>query len=136
MRTLIMSLLCASGLFSIAVNANATKVGFGFDQGLGVTGQFNNINAFVGNDGVSADYLFAQGNFNSDIPFKWYVGAGGFYNWNDNEEFGVRVPFGVTLPFAKKWDLMAQVSPDLAHRDHQDDFEFGVGAALAIRYSF
>lgn len=136
MKKLAMSLLCASVLFASATaNADAVKLGFGFDQGFGVSAQFNNINAFLGNDGISGDYIFKQGSFEKDVPFNWYVGGGAFIDW-DSDEFGIRLPLGVTFAFAKRWDIYGQVSPDLVYRDKQSDFEFGISAAMGIRYAF
>lgn len=136
MKKLVIGAICAAGLFATATTANAAKFGAGFDQGFGVAAQFNNINAFVGNDGVSGDYLFKQGSFGEDVPLNWYVGGGAFFDWNGDNDFGVRIPLGVTFPFAKKWDIYGQVSPDLAYRDKKSDFKFGVSAAAGIRYAF
>jgi hypothetical protein len=136
MKKLIISVICAAGLLTTATTANAAKFGFGFDQGFGVAAQFNNINAFIGNDGISGDYIFKQGSFGPDVPFNWYIGGGAFFDWDGDDEFGVRLPLGVTFPFAKKWDVFGQISPDLAYRDKQSDFEFGVSAAIGVRYAF
>jgi hypothetical protein len=132
-KKIIYALIAVSALLS--ASANATKVGFGFDQGFGVLGQFNNINAFVGNDGASADYLFKRGSFGSDVPFNWYIGAGAFVGWDDG--LGVRVPFGVNLNFATKWDAFVQIHPELDF-DHgkAGDVKFGVDASIGIRYAF
>ena len=135
MKKIITVLIVASS-FLIAQSANAAKVGVGFDQGFGVAGQFDNINAFIGNDGISADYLVKQGSFGKEIPFNWYVGAGAYFDWDGSDELGLRVPLGVTIPFAKKWDGYGQVSPDLGYNFDKDDFKFGVSAAIGVRYSF
>jgi len=144
---------------SVAFAANETKplgikVGMAVDQGFGVTAQFNNnINVFLGNDGLSADYILKRGQFDADIPFNWYVGVGGAINWDnsyshhhndgswhgeDYNAYKARVPLGVTLPFAKNWDVYGQVAPALEYRDkpHDSDFEFGLDFALGIRYAF
>jgi hypothetical protein len=39
----------------ITTTASAVKVGLGFDQGFGVSSPFENINAFIDNDGISGD---------------------------------------------------------------------------------
>ncbi|MGB5446037.1 MAG: outer membrane beta-barrel protein [Psychromonas sp.] len=141
MKKLIISLICSVSLLTAATAVNAAKFGFGFDQGLGVTGQFDNINAFVGNEGASGDYLFAQGGFGNDIPFDYYVGVGGFAEW-DGDEFGARVPLGLSFPFAPRWELFGQVSPHIAHqdkdqnKDNEDEVKFGLSGAVGLRYAF
>ena len=135
MKKLIISLICTTTLLTAAATANAAKIGFGVDQGFGVAGQFDNINAFVGNDGISGDYIFEQGSFKKDIPFNYYIAGGAFIDWDD-DKFGVRVPLGLTFPFTTKWEAFGQVSPKLSYRDKQDDFKFGASAALGVRYAF
>jgi len=135
MKKIITALMFAGSFFMVQ-SANAAKVGVGFDQGFGVAGQFNNINAFIGNDGISGDYIFKQGAFGKDIPFNWYVGAGAYFDWSGSDELGLRVPLGVTFPFAKKWDVYGQFSPDLDYNFDKDDFNFGISGALGVRYSF
>ena len=67
------------------LSASGVKLGVAFDQGFGVTAQFdNNINAFIGNEGVSADYILKQGPLDLDVVVNWYVGVGGAINWDDN----------------------------------------------------
>lgn len=129
---------CAIGFLvtSGTTMAAGNKIGLGVDQGFGVAGQFNNINAFVGNDGFSADYLFKQGNFGKDIPFNWYVGGGAYYNWSGTDNIGLRVPLGITIPFAKKWDVYGQISPALDFDLDRDDVDFELDAAIGVRYAF
>ncbi|WP_028864540.1 hypothetical protein [Psychromonas aquimarina] len=132
MKKALIGLTCLAALFTTTAANADIKAGFAFDQGFGITAQFDNINTFVGNDGVSIDYIFKQGTFTQDdIPFNWYVGGGAFAGWDDG--YGVRLPLGVTLPFAQQWELYGQVSPDL---DFDDSFKFGVDAALGVRYAF
>ena len=127
-------------LVATTVNAGP-QVGVGVDQGFGVSAQFDNINVFIGNDGFSADYLFEQGSFSKDIPLNWYVGAGVFI---DNDEgYGVRMPLGLKLYFAKNWNAYAHISPELDfdkdnhnHRNDNNDVDFGLSGALGVRYSF
>ena len=151
------ALLATASNFAIAQNETkplGIKVGMAFDQGFGVTAQFSNdINVFLGNDGLAADYILKRGEFGPDIPFQWYVGVGGAMNWDnsyshyhndgtwhgeDYNSYKARVPLGVTLPFAKNWDVYGQLAPALEYRNkpHDSDFEFGLDFALGIRYAF
>jgi hypothetical protein len=136
MKKLIMSFICTISLLTTVITANAAKVGLGFDQGFGVAGQFNNINLFVGNNGVSGDYLLEQGSIDKNIPLNYYLGAGLFYQWHNNDEFGIRVPLGLTIPFAQKFDAFAQLSPNLGYKDEKDELRFSLSAAIGIRYAF
>jgi hypothetical protein len=133
MKKIIYALIAVSAFLS--TSANAAKVGFGFDQGFGVVGQFENINAFVGNDGASADFIFKRGSFDSDVPFDWYLGAGAFVGWDDG--LGVRVPFGVTMEFAPQWDAFFQIHPEVDFDNGKNgDVKFGVNASIGVRYDF
>ena len=119
----------------ISTAASAVKVGVGFDQGFGVTAQFENINAFVGNDGIAADYIFKRGSFNEDTPFNWYVAGGAFLGWDHGA--GLRLPLGINMPFSAKWDGYFQVFPELDF-DHgnNSDTNFSANAAIGVRYRF
>ena len=133
MKKIIYALIAVSALLS--TSANAEKVGIGIDQGFGVVAQFGNFNAFVGNDGASADLIFKRGSFDSDVPFNWYLGAGAFVGWDDG--IGVRVPFGVTMNFSPKWDAFFQIHPQVDFdKGKNSDVKFGVGASIGVRYDF
>jgi len=136
MKKLLISLLCVAGLLSTTSVLAAKKIGMAVDQGFGVTGQFNNINAFIGNDGISGDYIFDQGSFGDDIPFTWYVGAGGYYNWDGRDNIGARVPLGLMLQFAPKWDVYGQLAPALDFDLDKSDLRFDLDFAVGIRYAF
>ena len=127
--------IIASCIFISTSAASAVKVGIGFDQGFGVTGQFENINAFVGNDGIAGDYIFKRGSFSEDIPFNWYAAGGVFLGWD--EGVGVRLPLGVNMSFNSQWDGYIQVHPELDF-DHGKlgEREFGVDLSLGVRYRF
>jgi hypothetical protein len=136
MKKLFVSLLCVATLFSTSSVFATNKIGIALDQGFGVTGQFNNIHAFIGNDGLSGDYIVKQGHFSQDIPFNWYVGGGVYYNWSGNNNIGARVPLGLTLPFASKWDIYGQLAPTLDLELDSDKFKFKLDVAIGIRYAF
>ncbi|WP_345336936.1 hypothetical protein [Ferrimonas pelagia] len=134
MKKAILTTLGALGLLLPSMAPAAVKVGFGVDQGLGVALQFNQrINGFIGNDGVAADYLFARGRAAEieGMPLNWYVGGGAFVGWDKG--YGVRVPLGLELSFAPRWDVYLQVAPDL---DFDRNDKFGVDAGFAVRYAF
>lgn len=114
----------------------ASKLGVAFDQGFGLAVEFSPLHGFIGNDGVSIDYLLLEEAFNTDIPLTWYVGAGGYYNWSGRDNIGVRVPLGITLPFAKSWDIYGQISPAVDYNLDKEDIKFKLDAAIGIRYEF
>jgi hypothetical protein len=126
--------IIASSMF-ISTAASAVKVGVGFDQGFGVTAQFENVNAFVGNDGIAANYIFKRGSFNEDTPFNWYVAGGAFLGWEHGA--GVRLPLGINMNFDAKWDGYFQVHPELDF-DHgsRSDVKLSADLSIGVRYRF
>ncbi|WP_105902365.1 hypothetical protein [Vibrio gangliei] len=130
-------------------NNSDYKLGFGFDRGFSVVGQlYNKVNLSLGDDGIAADYLFLNGQFSPSVPFTWYIGAGAFYDWDDEchdgcgvnrdsdhyfNDYGVRMPIGVDWNFARQWDTYAQLAPVI---NIPDDFDVDFQAAIGIRYSF
>ncbi|RHW75870.1 hypothetical protein [Colwellia sp. RSH04] len=134
MKKKLLALVTTSLLISSAANASV-KVGLGFDQGFGVTAQFNNINAFVGNDGIAGDYIFKRGSFNEDTPFNWYVAGGAFLGWDHG--VGVRLPLGLNMAFDSKWDGYLQFQPELDF-DHgkNSDTNFSADFSIGVRYRF
>ena len=126
--------IIASSMF-ISTAASAVKVGLGFDQGFGVTAQFDNINAFVGNDGISGDYIFKRGSFSEDTPFNWYVAGGAFLGWDHGA--GIRLPLGINMSFDSRWDGYFQVFPELDF-DHgsKSDVKLSADLAVGVRYRF
>jgi hypothetical protein len=107
------------------------KLGFGVDRGLGITGSMGQFNGFIGNDGVAVDYLFMKEKLESDYPLHWYIGGGGYIDWDG--DFGARVPIGAEFAFAENVDAYAQVIPDLRFNH---DAKFGLGIGLGVRYRF
>ncbi|MPW35871.1 hypothetical protein [Vibrio sp. B1Z05] len=65
-------------------NHSDFKLGVGFDQGFGINAElYDTIDAFIGNDGVSADYQVVKDKrFAPNLPFTYYVAVGGFYDFN------------------------------------------------------
>lgn len=127
--------IIGTSLLITSTASSAVKVGLGFDQGFGVTAQFENINAFVGNDGIAGDYIFKRGSFGADVPFNWYVGGGAFLGWDHGA--GIRLPLGLNMNFNPKWDAYFQVHPELDF-DHGNtsDVKFSADLSIGFRYRF
>jgi len=109
------------------------KLGFGFDRGLGITGSVGKLNGFIGNDGVSIDYILRRKTLKLEVdkPVFWYVAAGGYGDWDG--DLGVRVPVGAELYFTERVDAYAQIMPRL-RVNH--DVKFGLDFAIGVRYKF
>lgn len=124
-------------LLSATAYADKIKLGVSNDMGFGVTAQLNDqINAMVGDDGAAVDYIFRQGRYkNQNLPFTWYAATGAFVGWDHG--YGVRLPLGVNLNFAQRWDAFAQLSPEIDFDPKNGDrADFDLGGALGIRYAF
>lgn len=137
-KSIILGSVCALSLCSIAhAEENplkGLKLGFGYDQGFGLTGQLGKFNGFIGNDGLAVDYIVVREKIEAKIPLHWYIAGGGYIDWDDkDEDFGARAPVGVEASFATGWDAYAQVIPKL---EIIEDFEFGLDAAIGVRYQF
>jgi len=124
------------GCILISSTASAdVKVGLGFDQGFGVTGQFNNIRAFIGEEGIAGDYIFQRGSFNESIPVNWYIGGGAFIGWNSG--VGVRLPLGLNMAFNSKWDGYLQVHPEVNFDQGKHSItKLSADMSMGIRYLF
>lgn len=124
-----------ASIMLLSTSANALKVGLGIDQGLGVTAQFQRINAFVGTNGIAGDYILKRGSFGEDVPFNWYVAGGAFLGWDHGA--GVRLPLGLNMFFAPEWDGYFQVQPELDF-DHgnNSDANFSADFSLGVRFRF
>ena len=109
------------------------KLGFGFDRGFGITGAIGKLNGFIGNDGVSIDYIFNKERLNVDanVPVFWYVGAGGYGDWDG--DLAVRLPVGIQVDFAKRVDGYAQIMPRFRFNNNTD---FGLDFGIGVRYQF
>lgn len=131
--SLIFSFMLCSTVQSEDAPLKGIKLGFGYDRGLGVVGATGNINGFIGNDGASVDYILKKEEFKSEepTPLYWFVGAGGYGDWDG--DFGVRLPVGGEIYFAKNLDAYAQLMPRLRVNN---DAKFGLDFAAGVRYKF
>ena len=107
------------------------KLGFGFDRGFGVTGTIGQFNGFLGNDGIAVDYIFMKQKFNEKDPLYWYIGGGGFGDWDG--DWGARLPVGGEFYFAENLDVYAQVIPRLRVNHNA---KFGLDVGIGVRYKF
>ena len=133
-RPVLLSCLLLSGaLYAEAAPLKNLKLGFGFDRGFGITGSVGDLNGFIGNDGVSVDYIFNKKTLNVDanVPVFWFVGAGGYGDWDG--DLAVRLPVGVQVNFAKRVDGYAQIMPRFRFNNNTD---FGLDFAAGVRYLF
>ena len=119
------------------------KLGFGFDQGFSVVGSMGNINGALGDKGVAIDYIFKRGDIKLDgsLSPKWFIGGGGFVEWDG--DFGVRMPIGAELYFAKNLDAYAALMPRFRvnnnnnnNNNNNDNNDFGLDVAIGVRYQF
>ena len=137
MKTMVLSFILALALIGTAQAEDAPlkgiKLGFGFDRGFGIAGAMGKLKGFIGNDGVSVDYLFHRDALEIEVkaPVHWYVGAGGFGDWDG--DLGVRLPVGVDVGFAKRLDGYAEIIPRLRVNNNTD---FGLDFGIGVRYQF
>ncbi|EIJ6616278.1 hypothetical protein [Vibrio parahaemolyticus] len=129
-------IILAVGLISssaMAANEPANlSVGMAVDQQLSVVVEVDNkYRGIIGNDGMAFDYIAKRGAFDHNMPITWYVGVGGWYEWDD--EFGIRVPLGVNWDLSKGWDVYAQIHPEL---DLYKGPDLQLGGAVGVKYSF
>ena len=117
------------------------RLGFGFDQGFSVVGTMGNFYGALGDDGAALDYIFMKKKLNeANIKGLYlFVGGGGFVEWDG--DWGVRLPIGGELHFAKNLDAYVAAIPRLKfnnnnNNDQRDDTDFGLDIALGIRYHF
>lgn len=137
MKITLLSFICVFMLISTVHAEDNTlkgvKLGFGFDRGLGVVGTIGKLNGFIGNDGASVDYIFRKEKIktNEPTPLYWYIGGGGYGDWDG--DFGVRLPVGGEIYFAKNLDAYAQIMPRLRINN---DAKFGLDFGVGVRYKF
>lgn len=128
-------MLVTAMLPSVGLAASESKdlsVGMAVDQQLSVVVEIDKqYRGIIGNDGMAFDYIAKRGSFDQNMPVSWYVGVGGWYEWND--EFGLRVPLGLNWDLSKGWDLYAQIQPELELYKGPD---LQIGGAIGIKYNF
>jgi len=107
------------------------KLGFGYDRDFGIVGSIGKFNGFLGNDGLAVDYIFMKQKLNEKDPVYWYVGGGGYVDWDG--DLGARLPIGGEFYFAKNLDVYAQVIPRLRINHNA---EFGLDFGIGVRYQF
>lgn len=121
-----------SGAAMASNGASDFAVGMAADQQLSVVVEIDKTyRGIIGNDGMAFDYIAKRGSFEQNLPVTWYIGVGGWYEWDD--EFGLRVPLGVNWNFSKGWDLYGQLHPEL---DLYKDLDLQLGAAVGVKYNF
>jgi hypothetical protein len=127
------SLLLIGTAYSEQAPLKNLKIGFGFDRGFGISGSVGKLNGFIGNDGASVDYIFSKKALNVDanVPSFWYVGLGGYGDWDG--DLAVRLPVGVQVDFSKRVDGYAQIMPRFRFNNNTD---FGLDFAAGVRYLF
>lgn len=129
---LVTAILSGVATYVGAAKAADVKVGMGLDQGLSAVIKFEDrFNLAVGNDGMAFDYHFARGSFSQDVPFDWFVGAGAWYEWDD--DFGLRVPLGLDWNFAPNWNAYGHVNPEWQLHD-KSKLKFGAGIGITYRF--
>jgi hypothetical protein len=136
-KTATLSFICALMLIG-TVHAEekplkGIKLGFGFDRGFGIVGTMGKFNGFIGNDGVAVDYILNKETLKLEVdgPVFWYVGAGGYGDWDG--DLGVRLPVGAEWYFAENLDAYAQVIPRLRVNHNA---KFGLDFGIGVRYQF
>jgi hypothetical protein len=109
------------------------SVGMAWDQDLSVVVELDNDYRFtIGNEGGAFDYILRRGEFGSNTPVSWYVGVGGWSEW-DHKEFGARVPIGLNWRLGQGWDMYGQIQPEL---NLYSGPELQIGGAVGIKYTF
>jgi hypothetical protein len=129
------SVLVLSSFSALASDTQATdiSVGMAVDQGLSAVLELDNQYRFtLGNDGGAFDYIVKGGQFDANTPVSWYVGVGGWSEW-EGKSFGARVPLGLKWDLTKGWNMYGQVHPEL---DLYSGAKLKIGGALGIKYTF
>ena len=115
------------------------RLGFGFDQGFSVVGTMGNLYGALGDDGAALDYIFMKKKLNeANIKGLYlFVGGGGFVEWDG--DWGVRLPIGGELHFAKNLDAYAQIIPRFRVNNNDNNNnggDFGLDFGIGVRLQF
>ncbi len=107
-------------------------IGLAVDQQFSVVAEYDEVyRGIIGNEGIAFDYIAQRGSFDTEFPLNWYVAGGLWAEWND--DFGLRVPLGLSVDLPHNWVGYAQVQPEL---DLYQGAELQLGAALGVMYRF
>ncbi|NOH79214.1 hypothetical protein F0231_05605 [Vibrio sp. RE86] len=126
-------LVLSPNVFANEPEATDLSIGMVVDQQLSVVVELDNSYRFtLGNDGAAFDYILQRGEFEGNTPVSWYVGVGGWSEW-EGKEFGARVPLGLKWDISQGWEMYGQVHPEL---NLYSGPELQIGGALGIKYNF
>ncbi len=134
-RFTVIGMLATSSFSVLANDSDSTdlSVGIAADQALSVVVELDQTYRFtIGNDGGAFDYIMKRGVFEGEAPVSWYVGVGGWSEW-DHKEFGARVPVGLKWQLSSGWDMYGQVHPEL---NFYGGPELQLGGAVGVKYTF
>ncbi|MCE0494632.1 hypothetical protein [Vibrio salinus] len=128
------SVFAASDNNYIDLAGNDIAVGIAIDQGLSAVLELNDqVRVTAGTKGLALDYILTSGWFsNPDLPVEWYVGAGGWSLWDD-DDYGARLPVGLNWSYTKNVSFYGQLQPQYDFGD-DDEFELGVSAGITYRF--
>lgn len=120
---------------SFAASDTPVAAGVALDQGLsGVLELNDQYRIIAGNDGLAFDYMIHRDTIDGlNAPVQWYVGAGGWSEWNHDDDYGLRVPVGVDWVYNHRLKVYGQVHPAL---EIEHDTQLKLGAAVGVVYSF
>ena len=125
--------MLSPNVFANEPEATDLSIGMAVDQQLSVVVELDSSYRFtIGNDGAAFDYILQRGEFEGNTPVSWYVGVGGWSEW-EGKEFGARVPLGLKWDISRGWEMYGQVHPEL---NLYSGPELQIGGALGIKYNF
>ena len=101
-------LVLSPNAFANEPEATDLSIGMAVDQQLSVVVELDSSYRFtIGNDGAAFDYILQRGEFEGNTPVSWYVGVGGWSEW-EGKEFGARVPLGLKWDISRGWRCMVK----------------------------